>query len=258
MEDSQNMQHTSESSAPMAALAYVPVLFVITLLQKGKDEFHLWHAKVGAAMTIIVVLITLLPRLIYIGWIGYFLYLTWLVAAIVAGYRANKGEKWVIPGISQIAQVLPLGKTNAATDTATAPVTQEASAEMPEPAMQANAAEPVTPMPEPMPAPEPMPEPAPMNTAQPMPIPEPEATPPQVETQAPPPEPAPMPTPTPEEEVEEDSPEAAAAAAGIDIKPAGPVAGQTEAEAIAEEAATQEKIGGQTEETSPVTPNQTL
>ncbi|MBT5517017.1 hypothetical protein HOK22_03835, partial [Candidatus Peregrinibacteria bacterium] len=98
----------SEEKAPLAAMAYVPGLFMITALQKGKDEFHLWHAKMGIAHTFLFLVPLVVTATVNVM-VGYILFGVWGLAAFVSAFRAWKHERWSIPGIGW-AKAIPLEK----------------------------------------------------------------------------------------------------------------------------------------------------
>jgi hypothetical protein len=195
-------------TTPMAAIAYFPVLFIITMMHKGKDEFHVWHAKMGASMTVLFVVITLLWQIFYMGIIGWLLYMTWLAAAVMGGASAFKGKKLKIPGLSQLATKIPLEKIfheEKLTPAVAAAITKPTEV-TPEPTPVAQSA-PAAPAPE-APAPEPVVEtpapevltPAPVEATAPTPVaPEPivETPAPEVVTSAPVAEPTPEPVAAP-------------------------------------------------------------
>ncbi|MFA5792923.1 MAG: hypothetical protein WC897_03590 [Candidatus Gracilibacteria bacterium] len=101
-----------------ASLAYFPMLFVITMLQKGKDEYHVWHAKNGAGLFLaslaLYVLIQIVAGIMPVSIIAMVGLIVWIVdlailgAIIYGAWNAWNGNRWHIPFVTDLAQKLPL------------------------------------------------------------------------------------------------------------------------------------------------------
>lgn len=86
-------------------LAYLGILALIPMLTVKDSEFVQWHAKNGLVLGvgggIAISIIGMLP---FIGLITCLLAPALLVVDIVAMMKALKGERWRIPGVSDIAE----------------------------------------------------------------------------------------------------------------------------------------------------------
>jgi len=91
----------------LAALAYIPGVFLITALIKGKNPFHLWHAKMGAFSTFIFIFPVVITAFVN-GLIGIILYVLFFIFIVIAGLKAWKGQKLEIPGLSGLISKIPL------------------------------------------------------------------------------------------------------------------------------------------------------
>jgi len=118
-----------------AALAYVPFLFILTMLQKGDDPTHVWHAKNGAgllvasiALSVIVqILVGILP-ITFIAWAGRAVI---LFAVVYGAWNAWNGKQWNIPVLTPYAQKIPLEKWFKKSEVAVASAPVEAPVETP-------------------------------------------------------------------------------------------------------------------------------
>jgi len=118
------MEGTTQSPAQnpnlFAALAYVPLLFILTMLQKGDDPVHVWHAKNGAglfaASIALTVIVTILFGLMPLSLLGIFALVAWasrlliLFAVVFGAWNAWNGKQWNIPVLTPFAQKIPLEK----------------------------------------------------------------------------------------------------------------------------------------------------
>lgn len=97
-----------EQDKIMLVLSYLGLLALIPLLTVKDSPYVQWHAKNGLVLGfgggIILAILTLIP---YLGWL--IACVGWpalLVIDIVAMVKALKGERWRIPGVSDIAETL--------------------------------------------------------------------------------------------------------------------------------------------------------
>jgi uncharacterized membrane protein len=100
-----------QQNAVMIVLAYLWILALVPLLVEKEDREVQWHAKHGIvllALEIVVwILIAILTSLPVLGVVGCAIYpLVWvvfLVIHVLAIVKGLKGERFIIPGISQYA-----------------------------------------------------------------------------------------------------------------------------------------------------------
>ncbi len=93
----------------MLVLSYIGLLALIPLLTKREDREIQWHAKHGLVLTafffVIWVVISIITS-VGIGCFFVFLYpivgITWLVVVILSITKALKGERFLIPGVSDL------------------------------------------------------------------------------------------------------------------------------------------------------------
>ncbi|MFA5855209.1 MAG: hypothetical protein WC846_02910 [Candidatus Gracilibacteria bacterium] len=103
-----------------AALAYVPLLFILTMLQKGDDSVHVWHAKNGAGLFAASICLTVVVQILFgilpLSLLGVFALVAWvirvliLVAVVYGAWNAWNGKQWNIPVLTPYAQKIPLEK----------------------------------------------------------------------------------------------------------------------------------------------------
>lgn len=89
-----------------AALAYVFVLFVVTLVAKPKSKYCKFHAR--QSMVLFLVSIVVLFVLAAVPLVGSLLTLALFAVYILAIYRAYMGEMWAIPVVSSFAGKMDL------------------------------------------------------------------------------------------------------------------------------------------------------
>ncbi|MEM9290495.1 MAG: DUF4870 domain-containing protein [Acidobacteriota bacterium] len=95
----------------MLVLAYLGPLALIPFLVETEDKEVQWHAKNGlllfAASIVIGLFIGVLSMIPFVGCITFLLYipyvLGWMVLTILCIVKATKGERYLIPGLSQYA-----------------------------------------------------------------------------------------------------------------------------------------------------------
>jgi len=89
----------------IAAISYIPFLFIVSLILAKDDEFILSHAKQGFGLFIVEVIIWLLSLIPFIGFI--FKYIFGVLIFLVALYsfiEALVGKFWKIPLIGDLSQ----------------------------------------------------------------------------------------------------------------------------------------------------------
>jgi uncharacterized membrane protein len=100
-----------QQNAMMIVLAYLWILALVPLLVEKEDKEVQWHAKHGivllAAEIVAWILIAILTSLPVLGVIGCAIYpLLWvvfLVIHVLCIVKGLKGERFIIPGLSQYA-----------------------------------------------------------------------------------------------------------------------------------------------------------
>ena len=94
----------------IAAVSYIPVLFIVPLLAKKDSHFAQFHAKQGMLLTITWFIIWILGSIPIIGWfiimpLGNLLM---VVISILGILNALAGKYWKIPYLSQYADKIKL------------------------------------------------------------------------------------------------------------------------------------------------------
>jgi uncharacterized membrane protein len=102
-----NESNSNQESA-LGMLAYVPGGFLIVWMQKGKDAFYKTHAKQGAVLTGIFLLMMVLGVLIapLMG----LLMAVWVVISTTGAVQAYQGKSFTLPFLSDWANKMPLEK----------------------------------------------------------------------------------------------------------------------------------------------------
>jgi uncharacterized membrane protein len=90
-------------------LAYVPFLFIMAALQRLEDDTLMFHAKNGAGLTVFFIAASFVSAWLHVA-TGTILMFVWLVPSIIGAFHGYKNEKWMIPGVSNWAQNIPLDK----------------------------------------------------------------------------------------------------------------------------------------------------
>jgi uncharacterized membrane protein len=105
-------QQPSSDRTVMLILSYLGILALIPLLVEKDDSEVQWHAKHGlvlmATWIVLSIVLAILANVPFVGWIlgcafAPFLWLVILVIHIVAIIKALKGERLIIPTISDFA-----------------------------------------------------------------------------------------------------------------------------------------------------------
>ena len=100
-----------QQNAMMIVLAYLWILALVPLLVEKDDKEVQWHAKHGivllAAEIVVWILIAILTSLPVLGVIGCAIYpilwVVFLVIHVLCIVKGLKGERFIIPGLSQYA-----------------------------------------------------------------------------------------------------------------------------------------------------------
>lgn len=89
----------------LAAISYIPLLFVIPIILVKNDEFVHSHAKQGFVLFIVELIIWILSKIPIIGFLfGYILGILVFLAALYAFIEALIGKFWKIPLIGDLSQ----------------------------------------------------------------------------------------------------------------------------------------------------------
>lgn len=89
----------------IAAISYIPFLFIIPIALVRDDEFVLSHAKQGFVLFIVEVINWLLGKIPIIGFLfNYLVFALILLVALFAFIKALVGKFWKIPIIGDISQ----------------------------------------------------------------------------------------------------------------------------------------------------------
>ena len=100
-----------QQNAVMIVLAYLWILALVPLLVEKDDREVQWHAKHGIVLLaleiVIWILVAILTSLPVLGFISCAIYpiiwVVFLVIHVLAIVKGLKGERFIIPGISQYA-----------------------------------------------------------------------------------------------------------------------------------------------------------
>lgn len=100
----------SNDKTLMLVLSYLGLLALIPLLTEKNDSEVQWHAKHGLVQFFFFVIIWVVIGIITstgVGCLFAFLYpivgLAWLIVTILSILKATKGERFIIPGVSDFA-----------------------------------------------------------------------------------------------------------------------------------------------------------
>lgn len=123
METTPQPQQANTPTAPtkaagniFAAISYLPWLFLVTTFVKGKtDEFALWHAKRGAALTIIWIVFWALVSYVLVPILKIYFFvplinLALLLGALFLAWKAWNNQKVIVPVLDKLAEKIPLEK----------------------------------------------------------------------------------------------------------------------------------------------------
>jgi len=101
----------SGSKTGMLILSYLGLLALIPLLVEKDDKEVQWHAKHGLVQLALFVIIGVAMNVLAVTGIGAllscgimpFVSLAWMIIAILSIVKATKGERFMIPGVSEFA-----------------------------------------------------------------------------------------------------------------------------------------------------------
>lgn len=145
-EEAKPTKATASSGIPaderlLAAIGYIPMLFVAPIIMKPKSVFCQIHGKQALLVTgitfVVLMVLAIIPS------IGSLLFLALIGLIAIAGFQANAGVTWKIPFLYEISSKLNLeqlfaGTTVKPVSTSTPPPTETApTAETPAPEKKA-------------------------------------------------------------------------------------------------------------------------
>jgi len=91
----------------MLVLSYLSLLALVPLLTVNDSESVRWHAKQGLVLTVGGgILVSIIGRLPFIGWVACPLGAVLMVLAIVCIYRSLQGVRVRIPIVADVADKL--------------------------------------------------------------------------------------------------------------------------------------------------------
>lgn len=89
----------------LAAISYIPFLFIVPIILVKDDEFVNSHAKQGFVLFIFELIIWILSKIPFIGFLfGYVLGILVFLAALYAFIEALLGKFWKIPIIGDLSK----------------------------------------------------------------------------------------------------------------------------------------------------------
>lgn len=107
MTDLNQISQEEKQNRLLDALSYIPFLFILNVLQNGKNENSMWHAKMGALSTAIFMIPVIVGAFISV-FFGGMLYGFFFLYIGLSGFKAWNGEKFDIPALDKIASKIPL------------------------------------------------------------------------------------------------------------------------------------------------------
>ena len=88
----------------LAALSYIPVIFLIPLLGFVNDDFIQFHGKQGLALFLVWFVFWAFGLVPILGLIVPFGYLALLVVAVIGIASVFFGRRWVVPFVGKYAE----------------------------------------------------------------------------------------------------------------------------------------------------------
>ncbi len=89
----------------LAIISYIGILCLVPILMKEKDEFVKFHAKQGLVLFIAEVATLLISWIPILGWfIGFILWIIWLVLSLMGIINAVGGKQVPLPVIGKFAK----------------------------------------------------------------------------------------------------------------------------------------------------------
>lgn len=115
----------------LAALGYIPMLFVGPLTMKPKSTFCQIHGKQGLLLTMLTFVVLFI--LVLIPAIGSLLFLALIGLIAIAGFQAYSGVEWKIPYLYEVASKLNMDQLFAGTTIKPVPTEKSTPQETPTP-----------------------------------------------------------------------------------------------------------------------------
>lgn len=107
MADLNQVTQEEKQNRLLDALSYLPFLFILNLMQNGKNEKSMWHSKMGALSTLIFMIPVIVGAFISV-FFGGMLYGFFFLYIGLSGYKAWSGDKLEIPFLTKIGTKIPL------------------------------------------------------------------------------------------------------------------------------------------------------
>jgi len=92
----------------IAAISYIPLLFLIPLLARKDDHFAQFHGKQGLVLFIAWFILWVVGLIPIVGLVVFIGYLALMVVAVIALVRTLMGQSWEIPIVGAYAKKLKL------------------------------------------------------------------------------------------------------------------------------------------------------
>jgi uncharacterized membrane protein len=108
MEEPQHAGKNTQENRIVAAISYIPLLFLVPLLWKTDSDFAQFHGKQGLVLFIAWFILWVVGLIPVIGLLALLGYLLLIVVAVIAFVRALLGQRWEIPLIAPYAKKLKL------------------------------------------------------------------------------------------------------------------------------------------------------
>jgi uncharacterized membrane protein len=98
------MQQISIGRKLKAAIAYIPVIFLIPLLAFVGDDYIQFHGKQGLALFMVWFVLWVIGLIPLVGLVVPFGYLALIIIIIIGIANAMAGRKWVVPLVGKYAE----------------------------------------------------------------------------------------------------------------------------------------------------------
>ncbi|MFA6527944.1 MAG: DUF4870 domain-containing protein [Candidatus Gracilibacteria bacterium] len=113
----------SQEERFLSAVAYLSIGFLIPLILKPDSKTCQFHAKQGAGMFVLCIIVLFI--LLIMPMIGTLLFLGFFGLSVLSIYKAYTGEEWRIPVLSEFAGKVDLNKLMMTTPAKEQPKAQE-------------------------------------------------------------------------------------------------------------------------------------
>lgn len=101
--------HNSKDDRAFAAISYISILCLVSLLLKKDSQFVQFHAKQGVVLLIAEVILCFVNIIPYFGYgVWRILSLAFLVISVIGIVNAWKGKYWKLPLLSEYAKNIKL------------------------------------------------------------------------------------------------------------------------------------------------------